>query len=291
MLYIKIHYGLGNQLFQYALARSLSTRKELDYRLDTSFFATSVFQKHPRVYQLNQFNIQEKLATPEELRPFVQPSLLEKRWRSLELRLLPYHKQSFVSEKRLDFDENIFRVRDEAYLLGYWQDIRYFSDIEAPLREELTFRCPPKGRNKELLDRIVNTSSISLHIRRGDYLTDSFTIANVGRCDMDYYQRAVEEIAREITDPIIYVFSDDPDWVKENFRIPFQLVFVDNNPEEKAVEDLRLMSACRYHITANSSFSWWGAWLSAHPEKKVITPRIWRSKGPDMFLPPGWKSI
>jgi len=291
MLIIKVHYGLGNQLFQYALARSLSIRKKADFRLDVSFFSTDVFTGHPRVYQLDRFNIKEQLAGPDEIGRYTQPSFLKRGWRALERKLLPYYKQRVVNEVRLDYDENILNVNDDAYIFGYWQDYRYFSGIEDVLRKELTFKGEPVGRNKELSDMIRETESVSLHIRRGDYLTDAYTVSNVGSCDADYYRRAVDEIAASVTDPVFYIFSDDPVWVKENFRIGFPVVYVDNNPEEMAVEDLRLMSSCKHHITANSSFSWWGAWLAAHEGKRVICPRVWRSKGPDMFKPSGWKAI
>ena len=291
MFIVKVHYGLGNQLFQYALARSLAVRRNADFRLDKSFFSTDVFAEHPRVYQLDQFNILQRLATADEIRYYTRPNYWQRGLRAIERRIMPYYKQRVVNEIRLDFDENIFNVNDSAYLAGYWQDIRYFSDIEDDLRKELTFRHPPTGRNKELFDKINTTDSISLHIRRGDYLTDSFTVVNVGCCDADYYRRAIEEIIKDVSDPVFYIFSDDPGWVKENFHIPFPVVYVDNNPEENAVEDLRLMRSCKYHITANSSFSWWGAWLSGHGNKKVIAPRVWRSKGPNMFMPAGWKAI
>ena len=291
MLIIKVHYGLGNQLFQYALARSLSIRRNTQFALDTSFFSTDIFTEHPRVYQLDRFDIVGRLASSEEIGRYTQPSFLKRRWRALERKLLPYYRQRVVNEVRLDFDENIFNVSDNAYIFGYWQDYRYFSGIEDQLKKELTFKGEPEGRNKEIADMIRSTSSVSLHIRRGDYLTDAYTVSNVGTCDADYYRRAVEEMAATVADPVFYIFSDDPVWVKENFRIGYPVVYVDNNPEEMAVEDLRLMSSCRHHITANSSFSWWGAWLCAYEGKKFISPRVWRSKGPDMFKPSGWKAI
>jgi Glycosyl transferase family 11 len=291
MLIVKIHYGLGNQLFQYALARSLASRKKVDYRLDTTFYSTNVFTDHPRIYQLDRFNIREQLAGREEIERYTHPSFLQRRWRNLESRLRPYYKQRVVNEVRLDFDENIFLVNSDTYLFGYWQDLRYFSEIEDDLKKELTFRYAPEGRNKELLDQIRSSASVSLHIRRGDYLTDSYTVNNVDSCNADYYRRAVEEIARAVDRPVFFIFSDDLAWVRENFSIPFQTVFVDNNPQENAVEDLRLMSNCRFHITANSSFSWWAAWLSGYPDKKVAVPKTWRSKGPDMHIPAGWMAI
>ena len=193
--------------------------------------------------------------------------------------------------KRLDFDENVFKVTDNAYLFGFWQDYRYFSSIEETLRKELTFKNEPTGSNEVMLNVIRSSNAISIHMRRGDYLTDSNVLENVGTCDLAYFRNAVEEMAQGVPNPVFYFFSDDPGWVKDNFRIPYDTIYVDINSEEMAFEDLRLMSNCRHHILANSSFSWWGAWLCDNQAKKVIAPRVWRAKGPNMFLPAGWKTI
>ncbi len=291
MVIVKVHYGLGNQLFQYALAKSLSLRNGWDFRLDTGFFKTDILVDHPRVYQLDRFNIEERIASPDEVESFTKPSFLKRRWRSMTNRFLANHQRRVVNEIKLDFDENIFNVNDNSYLFGFWQDYRYFSSIGDLLKKELTFKNEPTGLNRLMLDRIKATNAVSLHIRRGDYLTDTYVAENVGICDLDYYRNAVAEMAQSVSSPVFYIFSDDPAWVKDNFNIPYDAVYIDHNPEEMAFEDLRLMSGCRHHITANSSFSWWGAWLAGNEDKIVITPRIWRSKGPSMFLPPGWKAV
>jgi hypothetical protein len=291
VIIVKLHYGLGNQLFQYALARSLSIRKNVDFRLDKHFFSTNLLSDHPRIYQLDQFNILEQFAEHHEVQRFTEANFLLRRWRTQENRFLEYYERKLVREQKLDFDPNIFRVDDDSYLFGFWQDLRYFSPIEDTLKKELTFRNPPDPINAAMLEKIMTTPSISLHIRRGDYLTDPYTLANVGMCDLRYYSLAAEAIAGHVANPVFYIFSDDMIWVRENFHIPFPVVFVDHNSQSTAYEDLRLISHCKHHIMANSSFSWWGAWLGVNVNKIVIGPRVWRKNGPNMFLPYDWKTI
>jgi hypothetical protein len=291
MLFVKIHYGLGNQLFQYALARSLSLKKGTAFSLDLTFFDEFSNDEHPRVYQLNHFNLEAPAASPEQLSPYLHPPLLKKKWRSVTSRVLPYYKRKVVYEAKLDFDEHIWEVEDNSFLFGFWQDERYFSAIGDTLRKDLTFKTGPAPRDKEYLREIGRTESVCLHIRRGDFLTDPFIVNVMGMCDMDYYHTAVDRIAQRVAAPVFYIFSDDPQWVRDNFRIDHPMIVVDHNSQLEAFQDLRLMSACKHHVISNSTFSWWGAWLSAYEEKIVFVPRVWRAKGPNMFTPKGWNPL
>jgi hypothetical protein len=288
MIIVKIHYGLGNQLFQYALARSLSLQLKVSFKLDNSFFNGIPDKDHPRIYQLNHFNIIENIAGAKEINAFVKPGFLARRWLNLTHIGLPYYKRKVVYENGLSFDNNIFQIKDNSYLFGYWQDERYFSAVQDELRKDLSFKTPPSFRNKALLQQIQETTSVCIHIRRGDYLTDQSTVTSVGICDLPYYYKAIEIIKQKVKDPTFYIFSDEMEWVKKEFKIDQHCVYVDHNSQEAAFEDLRLMSACKNHILANSSFSWWGAWLSNNKDKVVVAPKVWRKQGPDMYLPKGW---
>lgn len=259
--------------------------------MDISFFGGEPDPEHPRVYQLNHFNIVNNVADAKRIDALIKPGYLQRRWRNVLEVGAPYYKKKVVYEADLSFDEKIFEVKDNSYLLGYWQDERYFSGIRDALRKDLSFKTPPSPQNITLLQQIKDTNAVCIHIRRGDYLTDQSTAANVGICDLPYYFKAVEIIKEKVSNPVFYVFSDEMEWVKMNFQIPEACVFVDHNSQEKAYEDLRLMSACKYHIIANSSFSWWGAWLSDYKNQLVIAPKIWRKNGPNMFLPKGWIAL
>jgi hypothetical protein len=292
MLFVKIHYGLGNQLFQYALARSLSLRKGTSFALDTTFYNGRQDDKeNPRIYHLDQFNILDNIADSSRLATFTAPGFLQRRWRNVSEMGKPYYKKKVVYEPKLDFDADIFKVNDNSYLMGYWQDERYFSAAKDTIRKELCFKHAPSGNNAETFRRLMSEEAVSIHFRRGDYLTDPYTVNNVGSCGLDYYYGAVREIAERVTCPVFYIFSDDLPWAKENFHLDHPVVFVDHNCPGEAYKDLQLMAACRHHILANSSFSWWGAWLAWKPGQIVIAPRVWRSKGPSMFMPEGWRTL
>jgi|RhiMetdeSRZDD1v2_1073273.scaffolds.fasta_scaffold02471_25 glycosyl transferase family 11 len=288
MIIVKIHYGLGNQLFQYALAKSLSLQRGIAFRLDTSFFNGVPDKDHPRIYQLCHFNIIENIAEPKEIDGIIKPGFLKRRWRNMMYIGLPYYKKKVVYENGLSFNDNIFRVKDNSYLFGYWQDERYFSAVQDELRKDLTFKTAPSPKNKSLLQQIQETASVCIHIRRGDYLTDQSTATAVGICDLPYYYKAIEIVKSKVNNPVFYIFSDEMEWVKREFKIDQPCVYVDHNSQEVAFEDLRLMSTCKNHILANSSFSWWGAWLSNNKDKVVVAPKVWRKQGPDMYLPKGW---
>jgi hypothetical protein len=292
MLIIKIHYGLGNQLFQYAFARALAIKVGIDFSLDISFFSEiSVNPKHPRFYQLDQFNIKEQYADLSNCKKFTQPSFLERRWRNIRGFSMPYYKQKIVREKQLDFDENMWKVNNKSYLFGYWQDLRYFSEFEELIRSDFIFKYSPDVLNQQWEYSIRNSNSVCLHIRRGDYTTDTNIINFTGICDLSYYYKAVELIIKETENPVFFIFSDDPQWVKANFHLKYSHYFVDHNSESQAVEDLFLMSACKHHSLANSSFSWWGAWLANNIDNIIISPKIWRKQGSQMFLPPHWRKL
>ncbi len=196
-------------------------------------------------------------------------------------------------EQRFRFlpDLEIGAKVDTVYLTGYWQVHNIADAISADLRKEFSFREAPKGRNAELLRQIQSAENpVSLHIRRGDY-----TLAVEGNValPMDYYAKAIAKIRQSVGEPTFFVFSDDMAFAKENFR-DLPAVFVDHNDSFSAHEDLRLMSSCRHNIIANSSFSWWGAWLNSHPDKIVIAPRNWmvgKSAHYDDLLPREWQLL
>ena len=162
-----------------------------------------------------------------------------------------------------------------VYLEGFWHSEKYFKDIENVIRQEFTIRDEPDALNKEMANKIMACEPVSIHIRRGDYVSDKKTNEFHGTCSLEYYNDAIGIITKEIKAPHFFVFSDDPVWVQDNLKLKFSTTYLVYNGAEKAYEDLRLMSLCKHHIIANSSFSWWGAWLSGNPYKIVIAPKKW----------------
>jgi len=265
VIVIRVQGGLGNQLFQYALGRALELAHHRSVRYDLSWFGNQKLRR----YELDRFRTRVSLATAEQIE--------RARQRPLLARALDAVRARIATTYRTGFDSAVLRTIGPAYLGGYWQSERYFADISDQLRAELTVANAPEGRNAEQLHRILQEPTVSLHVRRGDYVADRRTNAFHGTASLDYYRRALDRIGSIQADAHLLVFSDDIPWVRANLQTDFPITYVDWNGPEQAYEDLRLMAACRHHIIANSSFSWWGAWLDPSSRKLVLAPERWYS--------------
>lgn len=261
MIIVRLIGGLGNQCFQYAIGRRLAGLRNTELKLDLSEFET--YKLH--AYSLGNLNITEKFATPEEV-------AAAKR----------------VKEKHFHFDPGVFDLPDGTYLHGYWQSEKYFTAISDIIRGDLTVKPPLAGKNKEIADAAAACNSVSLHIRRADYVTESI----FQPCSLDYYKAAVEHIAGAAPNPHFFAFTDDKAWVRENFKLDYPLTFVEHNGPDKNYEDLRLMSSCKHNIIANSTFSWWAAWLNKNPGKIIFAPKKWFTdkahSDPKDIVPASW---
>jgi hypothetical protein len=228
------------------------------------------------------------MASDDVVKKLIQPSIFDQGKTKVENLIRPYYKRRIVYERSLSYDENMWQVEDDVYLAGYWQDLRYFEQYGAVIRSDLKFKTEPTGLNKELLETINMVESVAIHVRRGDYITDSFHAEHVGVAEMPYYRNATNFLQGKTSQAHYFVFTDDPEWVKKNFDpgVPFQLV--EHNDQVNAFEDLRLMSACKHQVISNSSFGWWGGWLSNNDQKIVVAPKVWRKEGPDMYKPDSW---
>ena len=293
MIVVKIRGGVGNQLFQYATGRSVAHKKHTALKLDTSWFADQT----TRHYALHHYQIETEEASPAEVERLIGGDLrgLRRKLFNFIQRRRLYYRRNVVKEKiTRRFDPNIFRTKKDAYLIGYWQTNKYFKDIESSLRREFCLKDVVSGKNASMEEKIKRVDSVSLHVRRGDYVTNSRYQRKFGVCSLGYYQQAIELIAERIRVPQFFVFSDDKEWARENLKFSHPIAFVDHNSREEAHQDLRLMSLCKHHITANSTFSWWGAWLCEHPGKIVVTPARWFKQSDQKMhdlIPEGWQKI
>jgi len=279
--------GLGNQMFQYAAGRALALRLGTNLKLDTRAF--SDYKVHS--YGLDRFAIQAGLINDFSFALLRHDSLLRRAGRYFKVTL----NKNVYLEKGFDFDPMVLLLKDGAYLEGYWQSERYFADFADQIRADLTVAAPPDDENLSWLERIRNGTSVSIHIRRGDYVTNPTANAVHGLCDLDYYRRAAAYLAAKLEgEAEFYVFSDDPEWVRENLELPYAMHYVNHNDASRNYEDLRLMSNCSHHIIANSSFSWWGAWLNPSLAKIVVAPEQWfrdKSKSTKDLIPSSWIRI
>ena len=194
-------------------------------------------------------------------------------------------------EKGLYYQEDALLTGGNSYYIGYWQSWKYFKDIEKRIKRDFSFdeKLLPLS-NREILSKIRNTNSVSIHIRRGDYIGNSI-YDNIATSD--YYYKATDYIKKNVKNPFYFIFTNDPEWCKVNMMLPNSLI-VDINSGVDSYWDMFLMSQCKHNIIANSSFSWWGAWLNEHENKIVIAPRKWineDSANIDDIIPPTWKRI
>lgn len=281
--------GLGNQMFQYAAARAVALRSGTPLRLDVSWFPT-VSDRH---FALAPFRIAADTLAPEPPPP---------PWRQLAQRLCrrlhrrcggTRHGRPVFLEKSFHFDPDVLALRAPVRLDGYFQCEKYFADVAETIRADFRLTDPPPPQTQAVLDRIQASDAICLHIRRGDYVSNAQTNAYHGVCSLDYYRRGLEIVRDGLAQPHCFVFSDDPAWVRDNLHLDLPMTVVDIHGPDVAHEDMRLMSACRNFVTANSSFSWWGAWLGAHPEKRVVSPKQWFQGGGDTrdLIPARWVQL
>ncbi|MDC1293093.1 alpha-1,2-fucosyltransferase [Amylibacter sp.] len=261
MIYSRIRGGLGNQLFQYSVARSLADQLGVDLGLDIREYNNlSNFEMG-----LSNFNIRA-IFNPDGLIRHKQDGKI---LFALE-NLIGMHKHVYY-EPFLSFDKNVLTKQDGTFLKGHWQSENYFID-KNKIMEDLQIVKQPTEKNIQLKSKIEECNSISLHIRRGDYVSNSAH----GLCDLTYYYKAVQFFIDKYGSNFeIFAFSDDPNWVKNNLELPVKINFISNNSSKNNYEDLRLMSYCEHNIIANSTFSWWGAWLNKNPKKYIIAPKKW----------------
>lgn len=286
MIVTRLIGGLGNQMFQYAAGRALAARLGVALKIDLHSFDTYAL----RQYDLNHLSIDAKKAGADECPDRAGYSIVRRLGRALGL--TPKRTLRVYRERAFGFDPSVLALPDGTYLDGYWQSERYFADQVSLIRRHFTVRTPPSGANVEWLAKISSVNAVSMHVRRGDYASNPTTRDVHGLCAPEYYARAVELMVRTIgTDIEIFVFSDDPDWVRANLNFDYRTHFVIDNDLLHNYEDLRLMSTCRHHIIANSTFSWWGAWLCQDPGKVVISPKRWFSNATQDtadLIPSGW---
>ena len=274
MIVSQLTGGVGNQLFQYACAKSLALRSKEDLFLDISSFSWDTL----RDFGLNSFLIPLKIATDVDI-AYVKdstPLILDRFYYRFSRKELPYFRSSIIQEPSFLYDTNFLKYRDKnVYLRGYWQSEKYFNSIRTTLLKELSIdESTASVMYKEQRDLIQKyPDSISIHVRRGDYVTNTETQAYHGSCDLSYYQEAMQLIQQSVDSPTYFVFSDDKEFVRAMFGAEKNVFFIENIPSD--YEELILMSLCKHNIIANSSFSWWGAWLNQHEAKKVIAPKRW----------------
>lgn len=289
MKIVKILGGLGNQMFQYALYISLKHK----CNGETVKIDTSCFRGYPlhNGYELERiFNVKPEHATWLDLLRLAYPYCHYRLWQ-IGKRFLPRKKTMVIEKKNEEYDASALDVTGDCYFDGYWQNEKYFMNVKDQLYDVFT----PKAidsRNASFANELSACNSVSLHVRRGDYTKNPLY---GGICDETYYINAIKELQAHIDVDVYCVFSNDIIWCKEHLpRIIGSKVikYVDWNTKTDSYMDIYLMSCCRHNIVANSSFSWWGAWLNRNKDKIVISPKKWNNiKGSQFEIPKNWLRV
>lgn len=284
MVAVKIYGGLAGQMLQYSIGRTLSLKHNTSLYLDLSWYKNKDFQKerYPREFKLNHLNAAYNVL--DELDP-VNKLIYTKYCRGLN----PFYLKRVLEKDFSKFDSTVLDAGNNIFLDGYFFSHKYFISNKELLSKELSPKMKMNADNANYLEKIRNSNSVSVHFRRGDYTLTDFH----GLLQQSYYQQAVDIIKQKVNNPSLFMFSDEPLWVRENikFDIPFEIV--DINKDEFNYLDIELMKNCKHNIIANSGFSWWGALLNYHKDSIVIAPKKWINSQKDEFdnVPDNWVTL
>lgn len=286
--------GLGNQMFQYAAGRALSMHIKKELFLDVQDF--DQYHLH-NGYELEKvFNIKKKASHYQiqsllgkwRANKYIRKKLSTKKYLSF------FTGSKMVVEPQTSYWTNLFDVIDSAYLVGYWQTEKYFKNIENVIRSDFKFASPMSKTNLEWAKLIRHNNSVSIHIRRGDMASNPKALAFHGICPLEYYVKAISYMQKNTDNPTFYVFSDEITWAKKSLDFgSSHYHFIDNNYGKESYNDMRLMTLCKHNIIANSSFSWWGAWLNNNNNKLVVAPERWSLLDNDIsdITPSSWLKL
>lgn len=284
--------GLGNQLFQYAVGRALSLQHDVQLKFDVSGFA-----EFGGGYSLWEFEFLRVFDCPVQLASDTDIAQIlgwQSNSRINRLLMRPgmdlFRRKGFIVEPYFHYWQGINQLPSHVLLKGFWQSEKYFINVAKQIRDDLRFKHPLVDLNAEIAKQISQVNAVSLHVRRGDYASNAKTTATHGLCSLDYYRAAIRHVVGQVEHPHFFIFSDDPAWVKSNLKIDYPCEFVEHNQGKESYNDMRLMSLCQHHIIANSSFSWWGAWLNPSVKKIVVAPKQWFANDNDTqdLIPQGW---
>ena len=309
MIIVRINGGLGNQMFQYAAARRLAHKHNARLKLDISELVDSIGY---HIYGLRHFNIQADIASAADIIRFFPAEgvkrlstrlvgnrftrllfrkVLKDNSDSLKRRYYHYNPDSInktklvknrvLSQRFFHFDMEVLDAPDNVYMTGSFISERYFEGIKDIIKEEFSFRIEQSEKDIAVAKMIHDTESVSIHIRRGEVVQEAQNQTTYNFIGAEYFSACIDYINTHIRNPHFFVFSDDIEWVKGNFKISFPINYVDHNDDGvdyrvdsgSDFQDMRLMSQCKHNIITNSTFSWWGAWLNQNPNKIICAPK------------------
>lgn len=277
MVITKLYGGLGNQMFQYAAGLVLSRRLDSRLYVDTTWFS----EQKPdhitkREFELDIFGIKDENLRMKDI---------------IKLRIRPPTK---LSDEFFIYLDKFNKTTGNVLLDGYWQNYKYYENYKKTIADIFTFPENKSKKNREMISRIKECQSVAVHVRRGDYVNVKKTNDFHGIATLEYYKSSITRMGKKVNKPHYFVFSDDLKWCKKTLDFNNETTFVDFNKGKNSFEDMRLMTLCKHNIIANSSFSWWGAWLNQNEEKIVFAPKKWlndESFNTTELTPPNWELL
>ena len=301
MLIIKIKWWLWNQMFQYAYIRALSLRTNNPFLLDVKEYDYYKYRNY-ELWEL--FNIKWNICKDENLKFYQRLYSTNKYFNFLCTKAkdfsLKFNTNHFVEKDMLNnkkwensIIDNKFLSIKEGYIEWYFQSLKYFEDFEDTIIKDFTFKKELSEKSREIVNDIENSESVSIHVRRWDYLNKEY-IDTYWVCSIEYFYKWIDIIKRQTNSPLkFFVFSDDINWCRANLKQD-DIYYIDRNTWKDSWQDMALMSKCKHNIIANSSFSWWWAELNRNPDKIVIAPKE-RYKKKDVYqndiIPNSWTKL
>lgn len=281
MVLVRLMGGMGNQLFQYAAATGLAKKLGTEVKIDLTLLEERPDNPHHviRDYELHAFNIKESFASKSEIERFNPEPV------TLAAKILNRIKRTFSQpqvyiQPNHAFDNSFWNLQNDCCIVGSFQSAKFFKGAEAELRELYQLNISLDEKSNVSLNKIQNTNSVCLHIRRGDYVSNEHYSKMIGAKSNDYYYNALKKIAATQNDIAVFVFSDDIEWCKQNLKFEYPATFMDdNNCNNNHHQQFKLMSSCKHFVISNSTFSWWAAWLGSFKNKIVIAPQTWFADG------------
>lgn len=294
MIITKLVGGLGNQMFQYAIARNLAKKNMTSLKLDIAFLLDRTPRRNFifRNYDLDLLNIKEDFTYPSKIAIEKKIPLFPRLLSALDSRI---RYKIYQENSNFKYDSLVLSLKDNIYLKGYWQSEKYFKEIEHIIRKEFSFKSKLDNKSLILANKINTSNSICLNVRRTDYVTNQDTNKLLGNMNLNYFQNAYKVIIEKVINPYFYIFSDDIEWCRNNLKLKSQHEFIGHEyAGYKFSSYLQLMIKCKHFIIPNSTFAWWAAWLSANDNKIVIGPDKWfrdKNMNNNDILPNSWIRI
>jgi hypothetical protein len=292
MIIVRIKGGLGNQLFQYSLGLQIARIRNEELYLDLSWFVNNKIDTR-REFILDKFTSNYNIASESDLVPFLLETFYSRTYRKLVNLLVPTKFHKYIREREGKLNSEIIHNKRGVYFDGTWMSERYFDLVSHEIRLLFGARCVLNGYYSGIEEFMGNSNSVCVHVRRGDYAYNSRTMKYHGLLTLNYYQSAITYLNDRLSNLTFFFFSDDISWVRDSFGDLPNHVYVYSDDASRDIQEFYLMSRCNHFIIANSTFSWWTAWLGNYSDKTVCAPRRWSSQIKDSgkFLPENWKTL